>query len=893
MPDWQSAPVVGGQAPMQPAQARPVQQQPMPQQQPRRIYGAPETPKPVEPPKPTEVWRTLSADEAVQMGLPAGGTYQVNGTGSVKTIQAPQNSRDGGAIPVSAANSVKESVGQFTALERALGTFKDDFAGNWAGGLENTAQAFSPIPVGTEGQSEWWADFRSTDNLIRNSLFGSALTPGEKKAYEETTISPGMRADKVRANLERRAEIVRGALEREKEFYVANGYKPEAVDALFSPLRQRQAAAQAATPPAFADRQDGVPVASGNGAPPTGPGAAPPPLEPDYRLGSGMSNGNDRENVAVAQGEYRREDNPVLAGVRDEYAQRLAGGQTAEEIIKWAKSAGISPTAFSSIQEQVRFRDANPAVPIQQYDTTQLDDRFVPMSGADQAFNAIGGSALGAGVIGAADAITAGTMDNIIGAAGGNAERARLAMGAVENQNPGSYLAGNVIGGTAAALTGEAALGRVGIQAGLGRALLADTSYGAATGAGNTDDGSSRFVGAAKGAGAAAVGSYLGQRGGNALAGMARGTTTPEVNALMRSGVNDLTLGQTVANRGRVGAAIKGAEDRLSGVPVIGDMINDRRSAGLRQFNSAAFNKVLEPIGGNVGGKVGQEAIADAQEQVSQAFMTALSGKGALPDEQFAKDLAQSVENVRSVKRLGDEVGAQVDEIMLPYGDEGLLSGEALDDISRGLRGLKANYVKSGDPLATTIGKRIDAVERAVFDLFDRQASGTIGEYRKARAAYRRLSIVEDAVLKAQNQTDQVFTPAQLGRSDTGNAKKFTGKGSAARGDTPFNELTTNAQAVLPNKVPDSGTVGRLLIPLVALGGGGAADQYGGTGGNGITIGAIIAGAYTRTGQRILTKGARGMKEGPARRVLENQRTGRALGVTGAAGSASLLGGQQ
>lgn len=826
----------------------------------------------------TQTFRTLTPEEVRAAGLQEGGVYQVNGAGNINTVQAPQKSRDGGSIPVAAANAAKENVGQLTSLDRAVNTFDDNFAGNFAGGLENTTEAY--LGIGTPGQSEWWADFRSTDNLIRNTLFGASLTEGEKKAYNATTVTPGMRPDKVRANLQRRLEIVRGAVARDKEFYLANGYKPEAVEALFAPLAERPQAAAATPPQLGGDQQDTPPAFAA-------PDGTTPPTFPDLRPGAGLDNGDGGEGAGVATGDTRREDDPALSGVRQEYARRLGEGQTAEEIIRWAREAGISPTAFRSIQEQIRFRDANPGVPIEQYDTTQLDDRFVPVSGLERAAGQAIMSPLGTGVVNAANALSGFTLDNIVGGLGGNAERARLAMGVANEANPGSALLGTVAGGVGAALTAEAGLARMGVQQGVGRALAADVAYGAGSGAGATDDGSSRLMGAAQGGLAAGAGSLGGQAIGRGLSNVARGNGNQAVRTLRDAGVTDLTVGQV--GNGRVGQAVRSVEDRLSGIPVVGDMVNTRRTEALRQFNQAAFKKALEPIGGDVGDKVGMDAIEEAQGQVGQAFRDALAGKAALPDDAFARDLGAAVAGVGSIKRLGEEVVQEIGDIMRPYADDAMLSGEALDDISRSLRDMKARYIASGDPQAVRLGRQVDRVERAVFDLFDRQASGTIEDYRKARAAYRRLSTLEDAVLKAQNQTDNVFTPAQLGRADTSNTRRFGGKRAAARGDTPFNELQQAGQEVLPNRVPDSGTAGRMLIPLVAVGAGGAADYRSGEVGTGLTIGTIIAGLYSRGGQRLLTKPARGMAQNSrTRRVLENTRTTRALGALGGAGGAAL-----
>src|SRR3546814_13073685 len=73
-------------------------------------------------------------------------------------------------------------------------------------------------------------------------------------------------------------------------------------------------------------------------------------------------------------------------------------------------------------------------------------------------------------------------------------------------------------------------------------------------------------------------------------------------------------------------------------------------------------------------------------------------------------------------------------------------------------------------------------------------------------------------------RTDTLFPYTTLFRSQAAraNAKKFGGKKAAARGEIPFSELQSNAQAVLPSTVPNSGTTDRAiaawLLPT-ALGG--------------------------------------------------------------------------
>jgi len=186
------------------------------------------------PTQPKERTRILSPQEVQSMGLDPRLRYQQSADGNVTLIGGQDTrTRQGRAVPDSTAKRVTANIDVRNSLERALRGFKDDYAGNtWLGGLENTLQGI--FGTGTPGQRDWWADFRSTDNLIRNDLFGSALTAQEKAAYEATTISERMDPGEVRKNLQRRLQIIKGALARQQNFLKKNGYESEAVDALFA-----------------------------------------------------------------------------------------------------------------------------------------------------------------------------------------------------------------------------------------------------------------------------------------------------------------------------------------------------------------------------------------------------------------------------------------------------------------------------------------------------------------------------------------------------------------------------------------------------------------------------------------------------------------------------------
>lgn len=175
--------------------------------------------------------RVIAQGAPKQKGAPSGYRWRQDGTlepipGGPATRATVQNK----AIPDSTAKRVEGDVSSFQALDRAIRNFRPDYGGNLLGGAENIAQGV--FGVGTPGQRDWWADFKATDNLIRNQLFGSALTEHEKRAYESTTINPAMAPAEITKNLQRRREIVSSALQRRANFLKKSGYNPAAVDAL-------------------------------------------------------------------------------------------------------------------------------------------------------------------------------------------------------------------------------------------------------------------------------------------------------------------------------------------------------------------------------------------------------------------------------------------------------------------------------------------------------------------------------------------------------------------------------------------------------------------------------------------------------------------------------------
>lgn len=198
--------------------------------------------------------RQYAQEVAARVG--GGGQLKPPPTADERAANGP-----GKPIPASVLNKGEAEFEIFSSLLRANTTWNPQYAGNTiTGGAETLAQRVFGEGVGTPGQAEWWADFRSTDNLIRNNMFGSALTDGEKAAYKATTIDETTDPKIAAQRLNKRGDIITGALRRKARTLVANGYNIDAVREMFGnepmivgdldTVRSGAQPAQAATPPA-------------------------------------------------------------------------------------------------------------------------------------------------------------------------------------------------------------------------------------------------------------------------------------------------------------------------------------------------------------------------------------------------------------------------------------------------------------------------------------------------------------------------------------------------------------------------------------------------------------------------------------------------------------------
>ena len=107
-------------------------------------------------------------------------------------------------------------VEKITAIDVSFGNQKrlsDTFKDSYGGSLTKMGGELANIVGGKFGgdyqsQAEWWAAHEANDNVARNALFGASLTVGEQKAWEKTSINPGMSPSMIKNRMTERETLI-------------------------------------------------------------------------------------------------------------------------------------------------------------------------------------------------------------------------------------------------------------------------------------------------------------------------------------------------------------------------------------------------------------------------------------------------------------------------------------------------------------------------------------------------------------------------------------------------------------------------------------------------------------------------------------------------------------
>ena len=154
---------------------------------------------------------TVNPRERMQFDPVRGGVVNLD-TGEFKPVVSPTGEPIGGREKPLTSGEVNKITDIDTSLgtqKRLKETFDDKYAGyklQMGGELANVIG--SKFGGDNQAQAEWWASHAANDNIARNALFGASLTAGEQRAWEKTSINPGMSPSMIKNRMAEREALI-------------------------------------------------------------------------------------------------------------------------------------------------------------------------------------------------------------------------------------------------------------------------------------------------------------------------------------------------------------------------------------------------------------------------------------------------------------------------------------------------------------------------------------------------------------------------------------------------------------------------------------------------------------------------------------------------------------
>jgi hypothetical protein len=139
-------------------------------------------------------------------------------------------------MSVGDVTKLQEEGGKFANLTGFARTFKDDYVQSVVGDLRNRVTRAAPDALTPDAWKEsagWWQGYDRFKNVVRNDLFGSALTKPETEAFEKADVNPGMNPTLIRQNLKIQAEIAERGLKKKAQALISEGYRPDTISAAY------------------------------------------------------------------------------------------------------------------------------------------------------------------------------------------------------------------------------------------------------------------------------------------------------------------------------------------------------------------------------------------------------------------------------------------------------------------------------------------------------------------------------------------------------------------------------------------------------------------------------------------------------------------------------------
>jgi hypothetical protein len=362
-------------------------------------------------------------------------------------------------------------------------------------------------------------------------------------------------------------------------------------------------------------------------------------------------------------------------------------------------------------------------------------------------------------------------------------------------QNPKTAMALEVAGGIATPIAGLSALRGASLGAKVAGGALQGGGFGALYGAGNAKE--MKDV-----AGDAMAQGALGALTGGALSG-AGAILAPKVSAGVKKMMekNDLTYGQ-------MGGKTASTFEQKLGSVVTG--VKSRRHDAMQNWN----REVAEEVAGTIGAKIPSNLKTNSEysqfitKAVNEAYDSAFDGMQVKLTPKLKTQFADLLENSGLERVAKKKLKSELSKIQ---------SMARKNPVGRSVKNVDSNIKKRVDafrkstnlnesPLEDPLRKARELFKESVIEQNPKQGA----KWLATDKAYGQIASFQKAV--GLGNKNEVFSPSQLNRSATEGMSSASKRISKANQTGRLQKISNEAEDVLGDFVPDSGTAGNMAL---------------------------------------------------------------------------------
>ena len=291
---------------------------------------------------------------------------------------------------------------------------------------------------------------------------------------------------------------------------------------------------------------------------------------------------------------------------------------------------------------------------------------------------------------------------------------------------------------------------------------------------------------------------------------------SPELKMLQDMGMTRFTPGQLLSDVPLVGQGLQRAEQAATSLPLTGSMIRKGLQTTNEDFNRAMAQKVLDPIGVQIGKDVpaGRSLVDFLEETIGTGYDTVASKidfKNVIDPKTKKSTYDHMMERFTDIARdktIGQQriIFDEFDKTFLQaFQRKKHLDGNEFREIEKSLGNKAKAYMR--DPVLQDVGFALRDIQEAMRNELAYQNPSVGKELRSLHDAFKRYLRVERAASYIGAQ-EGIYSPSQMQSA----VKAVGGQRPFATGRAMFQPETQAALKVMGPTMPDSGTAGRQQV---------------------------------------------------------------------------------